>query len=553
MAGGNPLECFDWGKPLATLLGARGMAPEDVRAFLNPTSAKLHPAGLLPDVEKATERLAKAVKEGESILVYADYDVDGVVGGLIAYGGLKELGAKCKLFLPERKPHGYGLNIDILRKAVVDGVDVLLSVDCGISNVAEADFLAQAGIDLIVSDHHSPPPELPKAYALVDPKLPGSKYPYKDLCGAVVGAKLIASVYDKLGLNGDDFLQRNLALLALATVTDVCPVDGENRSIVARGLSAFAEGAPPGLIELARCAGQDPAKFSVFSFGFILGPRLNAAGRLDSPKLAAALITAKDEKKISELASALENLNRQRKTIVKRCAEQASSRVDAGECPGPIIALHHSSWHEGVIGLIASNLAGAYKRPALVATDTENGFCKGSGRTSGTFDLLDALRAADGKLAGYGGHSAAVGFKLLKDDFPQFVEDLESSDSCKFNDERFTPVLNIDGTLTINDLSENDVEELQLTQPWGRGNEAPAFLLEGIDIIECDTMGDGTHIRLKLRQGGKSINAVGFGFNAGGLFLTQVTGKADVAAVPEINEFRGNRDVRLRLKDIRFI
>jgi single-stranded-DNA-specific exonuclease len=340
--------------------------------------------------------------------------------------------------------------------------------------------------------------------------------------------------------------------MALATVVDVCPVDGENRAIVARGLSAFAECAPPGLIELARCAGQDPSNLSVFSFGFILGPRLNAAGRLDSPKLAAALITTKDKKKISEITSMLENLNRRRKTLVRKAAEQAVARVDSGECPGPIIALHDGSWHEGVIGLIASSLTDTYKRPALVATDAGDGFVKGSGRTSGTFDLLGALRTSDGALTGYGGHSAAVGFKLRQDDFPQFVHDLESSNSCDFDDERFTPVLQMDGAIKLSELGEHEVEELEKTQPWGKGNEAPAFLIEGLNVTECDTMGDGSHIRLKLRQGRKSMSAVGFGFNRDGIFLTQVTGKADVAVVPEINEFRGKREIRLRLKDIKF-
>ena len=537
---------------MASLLGTRGIPPEDVAAFLDPASGGMHPFNLLPDIEKASKRLSNAIKQKEKILVYADYDVDGVVGGLIVYEGLKDLGADCRLFLPERKAHGYGLNMEIMKRAVENGVNVVLSVDCGISNCAEADFLADAGIDFIISDHHQPPDELPRAYALIDPKLPDSEYPYRELAGAMVGAKLVAGVYEACGHDGDEFLMKNLSLLALATVVDVCPLDGENRYIVSRGLATFAKDAPPGLLELARCAGQDPREISIFSFGFILGPRLNAAGRIESPKLAAALISAKEQGKISELANTLDSLNKKRKLLVSKGFKQAASRVEAGECHGPIIALHSPEWHEGVIGLIAGNLADAFQRPALIATTSAEGMLKGSGRTSGEFNLFNALKAAERKLSGYGGHSAAVGFKLHPDDFNEFVKDLASENDITIDDEKFVPVLNLDGELSIGDLGEAEVVELALSGPWGRGNEAPTFLFKDVGISGCDTMGDGTHVRLRLKENGKSINAVGFGLNRDGALTSRVTGKADVAAIPEINDFRGKKDVRLRLKDIRF-
>ncbi len=538
---------------MASLLSSRGIHPENVPAFLDPSSGGMHPFNLLPDIEKASERLSKAIKQKEKILVYADYDVDGVVGGLIVYEGLKNIGANCKLFLPERKAHGYGLNLEVLKRAVDDGVNIVLSVDCGISNRIEADYLANAGIDFIISDHHQPPEQLPRAYALVDPKLPNSEYPYRELAGAMVGAKLVAGVYEACGRDGEEFLRKNLSLLALATVVDVCPIDGENRYIVSRGLATFAEDAPPGLLELARCAGQDPGEMSVFTFGFILGPRLNAAGRIDSPKLAAALISAKEQSKISELAHTLDSLNKKRKQLASRGFKQAASRVEAGECHGPIITLHSPEWHEGVIGLIAANLTDAFRRPALVATNTADGMLKGSGRTSGVFNLFDALKAAERKLSGYGGHSAAVGFKLHADDFSEFVKDLASENDIRVDDENFIPVLNLDGELNIGDIGEAEVKELALTGPWGRGNEAPTFLFKGVGITRCDTMGDGTHVRLRLQDNSASINAVGFGLNRDGALTSRITEKADIAAIPEINDFRGNRDVRLRLKDIRFI
>ncbi len=540
------------GKPLSMLLSARGIGPSDSIDYLSPESGRLHAAELLPDVEKAAARIKGAIDAGESILVCSDYDVDGVVGGLVTYEGLKELGANCKLFLPERTIHGYGLSMDVLRKAVSDGTTLVISVDCGISNVAEAEFLAESGIDLIISDHHEPPEELPRAYAVVDPKIDGCGYPYADLSGAMVAAKLVSMVHKACGRSADEFILRNLSLLAMATVVDVCPISGENRSIVARGLAAFAEDAPPGLLELTRRAGVNPREINVFNFGFVLGPRLNSAGRLDSPKLAAALLSTADNVKISELVSRLEYLNRRRKSYTSKGVEEASAMLDSGGWDGPILALRHPEWHEGVLGLIASSLVDKYRRPALIATDIDGGFCKGSGRTSGSFDLLSALREASGSLISCGGHRRAVGFKLRIDEFPGFVNDLATADACKVDAASFCPELVTDGELTPGDFREEDVEELMKTQPWGRGNEEPSFLMKGLEICDYATMGDGTHVRLRLRGDGKTMDAVGFGMNRDGIFDRELTGRADAVVIPEMNEFRGYRNARLRLMDIEF-
>jgi single-stranded-DNA-specific exonuclease len=534
------------------VLSARGIVPAETAAFLKPISGKLHPPELLPDAEKASARLKLAIDAKERILIYSDYDVDGIVGGLVAYGGLKELGANCSLFLPERTIHGYGLCRDVLERAVSGGVTLVLSVDCGISNIEEAAFLRESGTDLIISDHHEPSETLPTAYAVVDPKIQDCGYPYRDLSGAMVAAKLISRVYEQCGRSGEEFLQRNLALLAMATVVDVCPIDGENRTIVAQGLAKFADDAPPGLLEMCRRAKVIPGEIDVFGFGFVLGPRLNAAGRLESPRLAAELISASDNRKIGELVSKLEYLNRQRKSHTSRGIAEASGIIDSGERQGEILALWHPGWHEGVLGLIASGLVDKYKRPALIATDMEGGFCKGSGRTSGNFNLLNALREADGKLSSYGGHKGAVGFKLRIDDFPEFVNDLASADACKVDEEMFHPELTTDGEISFGDIGDAEVEELMKTRPWGRGNEEPVFLIRDLEIKGYDTMGDGTHVRLALKGNGNTIDAIGFGLNRDGIFAKELTSSADVVAIPEINDFRGRRNVRLRLKDISF-
>jgi len=504
-------------------------------------------------MEKAALRIAKAVNNRERILICADYDADGIIGGITAYSGLKEIGANCALFLPERTTHGYGLNIEVLRRASEGGVNLVLSIDCGISDLNEAEFLSNAGIDLIIADHHHPPETLPRAYAIIDPKLEGCSYPYKNLCGAYVGAKVVAAALDKCGRSGEEFIIKNLPLLALATVADVCPIDGENRGLVARGLAAFGSDAPPGLIGMAQRAGLNPAEISVYHMGFVLGPRINAAGRLESPKTAAALITAKDENKIAALTAKLEALNKRRKTMTKEYSSAAAQRINSGECPDPIVVLYDAGWHEGLIGLIAQQVAGEFVRPALIVTDAGEGFYKGSGRTSGRFNLLKALKAADRNLSGYGGHSAAVGFKLRSDDFGQFAKDINSATAGKIDKEQFAKVLDVDGELGLEDLGYREVEELAHTQPWGLGNEAPTFAIRGLEIIRCDTMGDGTHVRLKVAKDGKCMDVVGFGFNRNGLFLREAAPKADIAAVPEINDFGGAREVRLRLRDITFM
>ena len=524
-----------------------------MKAYLNPESYPLHSAYLFDDMEKAALRLAKAVNGRERILIYADYDADGIIGGITAYNGLKEIGANCTLFLPERTTHGYGLNIGVLRRASEDGVNLVLSIDCGISDLSEAEFLSSAGIDLIITDHHQPPKELPRAFAIIDPKLEGCGYPYKNLSGAYVGAKVVAAALDKCGRSGEEFITKNLPILALATVADVCPIDGENRGLVARGLAAFCKDAPPGLIGMAQRAGLNPAEISVYHMGFVLGPRINAAGRLESPRTAAALMTAKDGNKIAALTAKLEALNNRRKTMTKEYSSAAARRIKSGECPDPIVLLYDSAWHEGLIGLIAQHVAEEFMRPALIITDVGNGLCKGSGRTSGRFDLLEALKAADRSLAGYGGHRGAVGFKLRSDDLGRFATDMNSATAGKIDEGQFTRVLDVDGELGLEDLGYREVEELQHTQPWGLGNEAPTFAIRGLDIIRCDTMGDGTHVRLKVAKNGRCMDAVGFGFNRNGLFLRETAPKADIAVVPEINNFGGARDVRLRLRDISFM
>ena len=542
----------EYGKPLSITLAAKDINSDNRDAFLNPTSGHLHSPFLLPDCEKAADRLAMAVKDNEPILIYGDYDVDGVTGGTIAYKGLKELGGTCRLFLPERKVHGYGVNRDVMEKAVKEGIRVVLSIDCGTSNVAEAEFLRNSGIDFIVADHHTPPDKLPDVHSHVNPKLPGSKYPYDNLCAASIGTKLVAAVHEKSGRSAAEFLSGNLPLLALATIADVCHITGENRTIVARGIAEFNDNCPPGLRFLCEKAKVDLSKVDGYTFGFILGPRLNAAGRLDSPKLAASLLLTEDESKYKELAIRLETLNRKRRKLTSVGMEKASAIIETGDWDGGIIAVRDSQFDEGVMGLIASDLTRSYRRPALVATDAGNGLCKGSGRSSGNFDLLEALRSVDGKLISYGGHKAAVGFQLSSSDFPEFASKVAAIDLGSDADEKFAPTLQVDGELSPEDISEHTINELSDTRPWGIGNSEPTFLFADSQITDCVTMGDGTHIRLQITKDGQSMNAIAFGINKGNAFMNELRDRADLVAVPEINEYRGNRSIRLKIRDIKF-
>ena len=535
------------------MLAARGIKPGEVNAYLNPESSPLYSPYLFDDMERAACRIAKAIRSGERVLIYSDYDADGIIGGVVAYNGLKELGANCTLFLPERRKHGYGLNLEVLQRASADGVGLVLSIDCGISDSAEADFLSGAGIDLIIADHHRPPEEPPRAFAVIDAKMEGCGYPYKNLCGAYVGAKVVAAVHDKCGRDGEEFIAKHLPLLALATVADVCPIDGENRGLVARGLAAFHFDAPTGLIRMAQRAGLSTSGISVYHLGFVLGPRINAAGRLESPKTAAALLTGKDENKIAALIAKLEGLNSRRKTMTREYSSAAAQRIKSGECPDPIVVLYDPDWHEGLIGLVAQQLAGEFQRPALIVTGAGSEMCKGSGRTSGRFDLLSALKAAEPCLAGYGGHRAAVGFQIRPDNLSRLNKEINSAAGGKIDKEQFATVLDVYSELGLEDLGYREVEELQHTQPWGLGNEAPTFVVRGLEITRCDTMGDGTHIKLRVAKNGRTMDAIGFGFNRDGIFMSKLMSRADVAAVPEINDFGGAREVRLRLRDINFM
>ncbi len=519
--------------------------------FLQARLAALPDPDLLPDMAVATGRLEQALLRGEKIAVHGDYDVDGITGCSLLVETLRQLGGLVEYHIPLRLKDGYGLSSDAIRQARDSGCELIVSVDCGVSANAEADLASELGIDLIITDHHQPPEELPLCLALVNPHLPDCRFPFKELSGVGVAFFLLVGLRRRLRENGyfnrhpEPDLRRGLDLVALGTIADIVPLGGVNRILVRAGLQLLEQGSRPGVAALKKVA--EVKQVSCGVVGFRLAPRLNAAGRLEDAALGVKLLLGEDPQEAAELAGLLDDFNRERQQIEQRTLEQAIAALEEqGRAECCSIVLADERWHSGVIGIVASRLVERYHRPTvLIALEGTQG--KASARSISGFHLFQALQRCADPLEGYGGHAMAAGLSIAADNIEQFTELLEQVAKAELDEEDLLPRAAHDGEVQLAELSMAQVAELESLNPFGAGNPQPAFVSRGCQVLAPRVLGE-KHLKFDVEQNGCRAACIAFGMAER---YQELSGEIDLLYRPGINTFRGNSSVQLQIADFR--
>jgi single-stranded-DNA-specific exonuclease len=522
---------------------------ESARRFLkasaatDPTSSPWQLTGM----KKLIARLETAILGHEPIVIYGDYDVDGVTATALLVQVLGSLGANVREYIPNRFDEGYGLNIDALENLEAEGCRIVITVDCGIRSVEEAEHARQLNLDLVISDHHHPGDKLPPAYAIINPKQPGDEYPDKDLAGVGVAFKIAEALVEHFpgtGINTEDYLD----LVALGTVADLAPLVGENRFLVRRGLRQLRQTKKQGLFSLAAVAGLDIQKINATNIGFSLGPRLNAAGRLDSALAAYKLLCTQDNIEAGLLAQKLDVQNRERQQVTRSMQAQAEQMV-MGETPdAKILFAVDPGFNPGVVGLAASRLSEMFYRPAIVASRGET-TTRGSCRSIPEFHITEALDKCADLLVRYGGHAAAAGFTVENSNLAKLRERLQSIAEQELAGLDLRPLLCADVEVSLSELNQKLLEHLTWFEPTGYGNPEPVFVTRGVRVISSRTVGtDGKHLKLSLSDGFSNFDAIGFRL---GDLLPGITKYVDVLFTFELNEFNGRKNLQLNIRDIK--
>ncbi|MGQ0552125.1 MAG: single-stranded-DNA-specific exonuclease RecJ [Planctomycetota bacterium] len=542
---------------VAATLANRGVSSlDEAERFLNPSVDDLHDPFALADMERAAERIVRAVRQREPILVYGDYDVDGLTSTALMMQFLRYLGANPHVYVPNRSTEGYSFTAGGVASVLASGAKVVISVDNGIASVAPVDELARAGVDVIITDHHLPPEVLPPAYAIVNPRRSDCAYPFKGLAGVGVAFKVACAVANRLSEGQrrspemSRFLGEAMAWVALGTLSDMMPLVGENRILASRGLRAIPVSTAPGLAALCAVAGVRRTSFGPEDVSFQLAPRLNAAGRLGRSDLSLALVTAPDEATAMALARQLDQLNVERRTIDRQMHAMALDRLHEVPAGEPVL-LHDDRWNTGLLGLVAGRLAQQTGRPAVLISAAHGDPAKGSMRSIAGFDAHAALSACSAHLAGFGGHAMAAGFTIQRQSVPEFRRAFLEVWQRYRSTPTPLPPIDYDGELPLAALTPRLIEQFERLAPFGMGNARPVLGISGATLLSCRRMGgDGTHLELQLGQGPTALRAVAFG--RGDLADTLVPGaRADVLVTPKINRFRGKATPELELVDLR--
>ena len=534
----------------ALVLSARGAdTPKKARAFLAGGPERLADPLLLRDMDRAVERIRRAVERGERVAVYGDYDVDGITSTCLLTRFLRSRGADVVPYIPDRMEEGYGLSCAAVDALRAQAVTLIITVDCGITAVEEARHAAELGVDLVITDHHECKEELPSALAVVDPRRGDCPYPFKSLAGVGVALKLVLALGEPE--ERPALLREYADLAAIGTVADVMLLTGENRSIVQLGLSSLRHTRRPGLAALLREAGLSEKPLTSMAIGYTLAPRINASGRMGCASLAGELLLTDDPARGEELSRALCDLNRERQAIDAEIYTECQAMAEA--LPRPqrhALVLAGEQWHQGVVGIVASRLAEKYSCPAFMIC-LQDGKGKGPCRSFAGFNLFAALERCAPLLEGFGGHALAAGFTIREENIPAFAAAMNDYVCACTGGEEMVSALDIDGELDdVGLLTLEGVEGLELLEPYGAGNPKPVFSLSGCLVSAVNEVGGGRHLKLKLTASGRSFDAIFFSATAEEAGVGPGD-RVDVAFTPQINEYRGWRSVQLQLCDLR--
>lgn len=541
-------------KIMTVLLMNRGIKKEDIPAFWTKPLKNIRNPLLMNDMQKAAERILNSVRNHEKIVVYGDYDVDGITSAAMLTDFLGSLGANVSYYIPDRADEGYGMNIKAVNKFIKQGIKLIVTVDCGITSLGEVSFAKLMGTDVIITDHHSCKERLPDdAYAIVNPKRPDSEYPFDALAGAGVAFKLILAMAILLKMNTTQCFNKYIDLAAIGTIADVVPLVDENRIIADRGVRALEHPARPGVAALLKISGADKRILNATSIAFSVAPRINAAGRLGNASRAVELLLAKDETTADKLAAELDKENTKRRET--EAAIQAESlrmiAEDVNFSKKKVIVLAKKGWHNGVIGIVAAKLCDMYYKPCILISIDERGEGKGSGRSIPAFNLFEALTHCEDLLSEYGGHKLAAGLGINAAQKEQFEAKINKYAADTLSDSDMIPKLSVDCPVSEHDISLTSVKMLEKLEPFGAGNEKPVFSLDDAEIIDIAAIGnDKKHLRIRLCKNGIYINCVGFSMGDLAEKL-KISERISIAFNMEINRFQGRESVQLILKDIK--
>lgn len=519
---------------------------EDVRIFITPTRDDFHNPFLFKGMDIAVDRIIKAINNKEKILIYGDYDVDGITSTTVLKKYLMDRGISVDTYIPNRLHEGYGLNKKAIDTIKERNIDLIITVDCGISAIEEVDYAVSLGMDVIVTDHHEVGEKLPNALAVIDAKRKDNTYPFRSLAGVGVVFKLIQALSIKLEIKPEEYL-KYLDLVCVGTISDIVPLEGENRTIAKLGLMLIKVTRNLGLRELIKSSGYKEIDSNTISFG--VAPRINACGRMGHEEESLKLFLAEDLESATKITKELNEYNTLRQSTEKAIYEEAVQEIDRNHLDEKnSIVLGGKGWHHGVIGIVSSKVTDKYYKPSILLS-FEDDIAKGSGRSVPGFDLYEGLTKCEDLLEKYGGHSMAVGLTLKKENLEKFKERFEQIAKEK-NIKELVPIIYIDDELKLKDINMDLVKGLSILEPFGEANKVPLFLIRNLKIDSIRALSEGRHLKLTLRDENFVINAIGFELG----YLAEeyrIGDRIDVVGTLEINSFNGFRSIQINMKDIR--
>ncbi len=526
------------------LLYNRGVTgASDIESFLTADERLAASPDLLPGIHQAVARLYQALLSKEKIAVYGDFDADGITATALLVQGLSLLDFEAIPYIPNRLTEGYGLKTEALKTLRSKGVSLVITVDCGITAFSEVKEARKMGMDVIITDHHEPTNEIPQANAVINPKLKESDYPTRELAGVGVALKLLQALFR--GLGKEEKLEEVFDLVALGTVADMVPLLGENRYLVKKGLEHLNRAPRLGIQEIINQTSLQTACLSSTSISWTIAPRLNAAGRLEDAMNSYRLLMTDSPREARELAAWLEAKNAERQRLTAVTLEKARQQV-LNQLESPVLIASDPSFPAGIVGLVAGRLVEEFYRPVIVIRSGDR-YCGGSCRSIPEFNIIDALNRCSHLLTHYGGHSRAAGLSLRTGDLSKLRSELEKIADAALKGVDLRPKIDIDTEVTFSELTRETYETIQRMAPFGQGNPVPVFQTRGADVLAFDTMGaDKTHLRMKVKQGQATFDAVGFGL---GGYVNEIGGKIDLVYNLELDTWNGNSKLRLNICD----
>jgi len=545
----HELKCPDL---IADLLIKKGFTSlEEIHAFFSPSIENIHDSYLFRDMDKAVERVLRAIEQHEKITIYGDYDVDGTTATALLYLGLKRINASIDFYIPHRMIDGYGLSMNGLKQIQYDGTTLIISVDCGINAIQEISEINAMGMEIVVTDHHNPKAELPAAYAIINPKVESDTYPYKHLAGVGVAYKLLMGIYKRLQIDTPENILKYLDMVAVGTIADIVPLTGENRIFASIGLQHLIQKCNKGLNALIDIANLNQKELDTTDIVFGLAPRINAAGRMGSASLAVELLIATDEGEGTLLAEQIERLNSLRqqedqKTFRDACEiiDKKYKNIENTYC----MVISSTDWHQGVIGIVASKLVEKYYRPVIMIS-FKDGIGSGSGRSIADFDLFKALTETEESLNSFGGHKYAVGLTIMQEYIDKFENDLTRYMRHNLNLKQMVPQMHVDRRIELHEINEELLSWIEQFAPFGPENNRPTFLTERVSISNYPYNVGRNHLKLKVMKDGVTLDLIGYNL---GDYLPQLRKNAviDIAYSLEMNKFYNKRTVQGKLRDL---